>query len=171
MGLFYQGISSSKLCRRMNLCIQVTEEVNTEKESKETGESVRGCCSSFDNGNREHWEALWVVRGRPAAELTDRVWWSPKMRASEIQLGKSGMRVLVFSSPSFPREVIHLALSQLYLLHSWEAEFLYLVAKCIKSNPANLSQLHSFSLEICPSANGAPDSVGEELRHCWAALG
>lgn len=48
---------------------------------------------------------------------------------------------------------------------------LYLVAKCIKSNPATLSQLRSFSLEICPSANGAPDSVGEELRHCWAALG
>lgn len=48
---------------------------------------------------------------------------------------------------------------------------LYLVAKCIKSNPATLSQLRSFSLEICPFANGAPDSVGEELRHCWAALG
>lgn len=52
--LFYQEISSSKLCRRMNICIQVTEEANTEKESKEVGESVRGCCNSFDNGNREH---------------------------------------------------------------------------------------------------------------------
>lgn len=125
--------------------------------------------STTETGNIERPYELWEAGRQPNWQIGYDE--AAKMRASEIQLGKSGMRVLVVSSPSFPREAIHLALSQLYLLHSWEAEFLYLVAKCIKSNPATLSQLRSFSLEICPSANGAPDSVGEELRHCWAALG
>ena len=147
------------------------EEVNTGKESKEAGESVRGWYNSFNSKNREHWEAEWDVRGTLVAESTD---WKgsnqKKKKKSEIQLGLREKRGSLFQFLISMRSNLPHPLSLLLAL-LWRSRVLDLVCKFTKYDLAT-SQLHSSSpwdLPICRLSCScrSPDSAGEGLYHHW----
>lgn len=126
----------------MHICIQLMEEVNTDKESKETEESVRGCCNSFNKRNREHWEAEWGVRGMLAlAESTDWKWCKPKREGVKLIWERDKRASLPGSW--FPWEVIYPTFSHFYQLHSWGVEY-FILFVFTKHNSTTSSQLYSF---------------------------
>ena len=126
------------------------EEVNTGKESKEAGESVRGWYNSFNSKNREHWEAEWDVRGTLVAELTD---WkgSNQKKKSQKFSWDWGRREVAFSSSWFPWEAIYLILSHFCWLCSGEVEFLIFSVSLQSMIWQPRSSTHP-PLETCPSA-------------------